>query len=217
MSQELLLGRLDRLYTAVVSDVCDQRGLRHQVMDPSIRPLYVEARFAAIAHTVRVVAVSALPAKRVDYYKGELAAIDPLRTNHAMIVPHSESCFWGELLATAARYRGALGVVVDGYVRNARRLIDTDFPVFSRGVFAADALGRMDVDAIGVPIVVGGVNVNPGDLILADFDGVVVVPADIAEDVVSRAEEKSSGEDFVRPRLEAGMSAAEAFASYGVL
>lgn len=216
-SSEALLARLDKLYTAVVSDILDQLGHRHQVMAASVRPLYPEARFAAHALTVKVSQRSSLPVRREDYYKGELLAIDNLQPGQAMVVSAADSCFWGELLSTAARARGARGVILDSFTRDAKRVIDMAFPTFCRGVHAQDSLGRADVDAINVPIEAGGVSVNPGDLLLADYDGVVVVPASAAAEVVALAEKKALEENRVRPHLEQGMSAAEMFARYGVL
>ena len=91
------------------------------------------------------------------------------------------------------------------------------FPTFVAGIHCADSLGRLDVDAIGVEISCGGVQVVEGDLVLADHDGVVVIPAAAAEEVVALAEEKVASEDTVREKLAAGMSVAEAFRTYGVL
>ncbi|TAN31792.1 RraA family protein [bacterium] len=214
---DALLARFDKLYTAVVSDVLDQLGLRHQVMAASIRPLYPEARLAAYAVTVKVAPVPGVPARREDYYKGELLAIDSLQPGQAMVVSSADSCFWGELLSTAARARGARGVVLDSFTRDAKRVIDMAFPTFCRGIHAQDSLGRADVAEINVPIVAGGVSVNFGDLLLGDYDGVVVVPASAAAEVIALAEKKALDENRVRPHLEQGMSAAEMFKRYGVL
>src|SRR5205814_1534192 len=81
--------------------------------------------------------------------------------------------YWGELLATAARYRGARGLVADAYTRDTLALIEMRFPTFAAGIHCADSLGRIDVDAVGVPIRCGGVEVRAGDLVLAHYDGVV--------------------------------------------
>ena len=91
------------------------------------------------------------------------------------------------------------------------------FPVFCRGIHPADSLGRLDVLGHNVPINCGGVLVQPGDLVLADYDGVVVVPFDAAEEALKLAEEKVSGENLVRKALAGGMSTTEAFKKYGIL
>ncbi len=212
-----LLERLEKLYPAVVSDCLDRMGYRRQVMRPHIRPLYPEARLAGFAMTVHCVEVDALPANEDDYYKGELQAVDSLRPGDAMVVSTCDGSYWGELLATASRYRGAVGIVADACTRDTGRLIEMQFPTFIAGISACDSLGRIDIDQVQVPVECGGVTVKPDDLLLADFDGVVVVPSEVAEEAISRAETKVSGEDLVREKLAEGMPVWEAFRTYGVI
>jgi Aldolase/RraA len=85
------------------------------------------------------------------------------------------------------------------------------------GISCADSLGRIDVDAIGTTVVCGGVEVNPGDLVLGDYDGVVIIPSALREEVVRLAEEKVAGENLVREKLADGMPVSEAFRTYGVI
>ena len=212
-----LLERLARLYPAVVSDCLDRIGYRDQVMKPHIRPLYPEARMAGFAMTVHCIEVDGLPANSDDYYKGELQAVDSLKAGDVMVVSTCEGSYWGELLATASRYRGAVGIVADAYTRDTERLIEMQFPTFVSGISACDSLGRIDIDQVGVPIQCGGVTVKSDDLLLADYDGVVVVPSEVAEEAISRAEEKVSGENLVREKLAEGMPVWEAFRTYGVI
>jgi regulator of RNase E activity RraA len=212
-----LLTRLDRLYPAVVADCLDRVGVRTNVMAPDIRPLYPEARIAGFAATVRAVEVSAPPANADDYYRGELQAVDALTRGDVMVVSTVRGSYWGELLATASRYRGARGIVADAWTRDTLALIEMRFPTFAAGINCHDSLGRIDVEAVGVPITCGGVRVDPGDLILADFDGVVVVPRGVADEVLRLAEEKVAGENLVREKLAEGMPVWEAFRTYGVI
>ena len=107
-------------------------------------------------------------------------------------------------------------MIIDGYTRDTRAIRAMGFPVFCRGIHPADSLGRLDVSDCDVPIRCGGVLVIPRDLVLADDDGVVVFPA-LAEEALTLAEKKVSGENLVRARLAEGMSVAEAFRTYGVL
>ena len=212
-----LLDRLRILHPAVLSDCLDRMGFRQQVMAPHIRPLYPTASLAGFASTVHCMDVDAPPADPDDYYKGELQAVDALRPGDVMVVSTCVSSYWGELLATASRYRGAVGIVADAYTRDTQMLIEMEFPTFVAGISAYDSLGRIDVDQVGVPIECGGVTVKPDDLVLADFDGVVVVPSEVAEEAISRAEEKVSGENLVRDKLAEGMPVWEAFRTYGVI
>jgi 4-hydroxy-4-methyl-2-oxoglutarate aldolase len=207
--------RLARLYAPVVADVLDKLGFRVQCMNARIRPLWPEAKCAGFALTVQTV-----PAREVSPahpYAGELAAVDSLQAGDVLVVSESAWSFWGELLSTAANYRGCRGVVLDGPTRDSPSIRKMSFPVFHVGFHPADSLGRLDVTAHNVPIECGGVLVNPGDLVLADHDGVVVVPHAVAEKTLRLAEEKVSGENLVRKALAGGMSTTEAFKKYGIL
>jgi regulator of RNase E activity RraA len=207
--------RLGKLYTPVVADVLDKLGFRQQSMRPEVRPLFPTARAAGFALTVHTV-----PAREVAPaapYAGELAAVDALRRDDVMVVSTCEWSFWGELLSTAARYRGCAGAVIDGHTRDTQAIMAMGFPVFCRGIHPADSLGRLDVTAHNVPITCAGVLVQPGDLVLADHDGVVVVPHAAAEATLKLAEEKVSGENLVRKALQEGMSTTDAFKKYGIL
>jgi 4-hydroxy-4-methyl-2-oxoglutarate aldolase len=211
-------GRVDRLaalYTPVVADVLDRLGYRDQSLRADIRPLSAGMVAAGVARTVRTVPAPELaPA---EPYKGEMAAVDALGPGDVMVVSECDWSFWGELLSTAARYRDCHGVVIDGYTRDTRAIIAMGFPVFCRGIHPADSLGRLDVVEHDVPIHCGGVLVRPGDLVLADDDGVVIIPQGIAEQAIGLAEEKVRGENLVRKALAEGMTVTEAFRRYGVL
>jgi 4-hydroxy-4-methyl-2-oxoglutarate aldolase len=207
--------RLDALYTPVIADVLDRLGYRDQSLRAEIRPLFPGTQAAGVARTVRTIPAPELaPA---EPYKGEMAAVDALGPGDVMVVSECDWSFWGELLSTAARYRGCRGIVIDGYTRDTRAIIAMGFPVFCRGVHPADSLGRLDVAEHDVPIRCGGVLIRPGDLILADDDGVVAIPRAVAEQALTLAEEKVRGENVVRQALAEGMSVAEAFRRHGVL
>jgi len=212
-----LVDRFGRLYSAVVADTLDRLGIQANAMAPRIRPLYPTAKLAGFAATVHCVEVDGPPAEREDWYKGELEAVDALAPGDVMVVSTCRGCYWGELLATASRYRGARGIVVDAYTRDTLALIEMEFPTFVAGISPQDSLGRIEVDAVGVPIESGGITVHPGDLVLGDHDGVVVVPSAPAEEVLTLAEQKVTGENLVRQKLAEGMPVSEAFRTYGVI
>ena len=212
-----LIERLERLHPAVVADCLDRLGVRTQVLEPHIRPLYTDAKVAGYAATVHCIGVEAVPEDRADWYRGEMSAVDSLQPGDVMVVSTCRGSYWGELLATASRYRGARGLVADAYTRDTLALTEMRFPTFTAGIHCADSLGRIDVDAVGVPISCGGVEVSPGDLVLGDYDGVVVIPSQLGAEVIALAEEKVSGEDVVRAKLAEGMPVSEAFRTYGVI
>jgi regulator of RNase E activity RraA len=125
--------------------------------------------------------------------------------------------YWGEILTATARRRGATGAVINGFHRDTPKVLEQDWPVFSRGRFAQDSAVRTQVVDFRCPIEVEGVRVNPGDLVYGDLDGVVVIPRSVEADVVRRALEKARGEKLVRKEIEAGLSSTEAFRKHGIL
>lgn len=212
-----LIDRLNRLRITVVADVLDGLGHREQVMAPRVRPLFPEARVAGRARTVLVERTHHIPDRREDRYRLQLEAIEGLAPGDVIVTSPIDVSFWGELMSTAARTKGSPGIVVDGYVRDADEIAAMPFPTFCTGVHAADALGRCEVARIAGSIVSGEVTVHDGDLVLGDRDGVVVVPAAVALQTLTGAEEKLTGETTVKTRLEEGMGIREAFLKYGIL
>lgn len=213
-----LVARLGQLGTALASDCADRLGLAGGVMDSRIRPLAPGFRVAGYAATVHVVDVDGPPADFDDAYKMEIAAVDALQPGDVMVVSASDgAAFWGELLASASSYRGAVGVVADSCARDASALVDMGFPSFVRGLDPRDSYGRLDVDAIGVPVECGGVTVQPCDCVVADVDGVVVIPGEAVAEVLAMAEEKRSREATMRGELREGLSMRDAFGKYKVL
>jgi regulator of RNase E activity RraA len=214
---ESLIERCAGLYPAVVSDILDQLGYRNQVMAPRIRPLFPEATVVGLARTVRAEPVDGPPERPEDNYRAQIEAIESMGPNHVMVVSQVETCIWGELLSLASQKQGARGIVIDGYTRDCDGVIALGFPTFSAGIHAADALGRIEVVEHGGEVVSGDVTVRDGDLVIGSYDGVVVVPAEIADEVIRLAADKVSGENLVRVKLGEGMSVSEAYAKYGIL
>jgi len=212
-----LIRRLDRLYAAVVSDCLDEIGIRNNAMDTRIRPIAADQRLAGYASTVTPVQVDRAPEDPADYYAGELQAVNGLQPGDVMVTAQCDGAYWGELLATAAVKRGAVGIVCDAYTRDTRALIAMPFPTFVAGISPQDSLGRVDVAAVGESVECGGVTVKTGDLVIADLDGVVVIPEEVAAQVIERAERKVSREDEMRRSLRSGMPVTTAFDRYGVL
>lgn len=153
-------------------------------------------------------------------YKLELAAVDSCRPDDVLICAASgsnRSGIWGELLTTASRNTGCVGVIVDGAVRDVAKMKAMNFPVFARGTNPYDSKDRQRVIDIDVRIELDGVAIYPGDLIAADIDGVVIVPAKVEQQVVRAAWEKAHAENRVRDAIRNGMSATTAFETFGVL
>jgi regulator of RNase E activity RraA len=216
---DYLPGIRQRLYTAVLSDVLDELGHRDQAMPPVMRPLDDALVLAGFARTGLYREVHHVdPAE--NPYRLEIALIDDLRGDDVAVFACGGSTRiapWGELLTTAARARGAAGCVTDGFVRDIRAIRALGFPVFHRGIAPLDSKGRGVVAAIDVPIRCAGVAIAPGDLVVGDADGVVVVPRAVEARAVARAFEKVASEDRTREELAAGAKLADVFAKHGVL
>jgi 4-hydroxy-4-methyl-2-oxoglutarate aldolase len=203
--------------SALVSDVLDMMGRRDQVLDRAIRPLWPEARFLGVAVPVVIVADSSEPDLPYD---GELTALDGLRPGDVplfVVEPGVRAASWGELFSCAAIGRGAAGVVVDGFVRDAAQIEALGFPAFARGLSPLDTFGRAVVTDIGVEAVAGGVEVAPGDLIVGDVDGIVAIPRALAADVAAAVVTKHRLEGNARDDLLAGLGIREVWEKYGVL
>ena len=216
--EDRLLGMMrERLYVAVVSDALDAAGLHEQAMDARLRPMAPTMRLVGRAHTVLTADVYERPA---DPYRLEIEAVDALRPGDVMVAAtnHSErTCFWGELLSTAAVARGATGCAIDGHARDALKIIEMGFPVFATGFRPVDSSWRSTVVAYGIPIECGGVRVHPGDIVFGDYDGIVVVPRDRFAEVVTTALAKVEGENHSREMLRQGALLREVYDRYGVL
>ena len=214
-----LPGIRETLYTAVLSDVLDELGFRDQVMAASIRPLDEDLVLAGFARTGLYREVFHV-APGENPYALEIALIDDLRPDEVAVFGCCGSrriAPWGELLSTASRARGAAGCVTDGMVRDIRAIRALRFPVFHGGIAPLDSKGRGKVAEIDVPIHCGGVAVAPGDLVVGDADGVIVVPRGVEGDALRRAFAKVTGENNTRDELAAGARLADVFARFGVL
>lgn len=212
-----LLERLGKLYVAVVADCLDSVGVRDNLLAPRVRSLTPGSFVTGFALTVQVVPVDGVPADRARWYAGELAAVDAQQPGDVLVISSCDGSFWGELLATASRYRGSRGLVGDCFTRDTAALIEMGFPTFVTGSLAYDSLGRIDVADYGAAVECAGVTVHPRDLVIGDDDGVAIIPRGVAEEVIRLAEEKAASENVVRDRLAEGMSATDAFRAYGVL
>ncbi|MFB9950498.1 RraA family protein [Rhizobium puerariae] len=141
------------------------------------------------------------------------AAIDIAATGRVIVVQHtdrSDCAGWGGLLCTAARAKGVAGIVVDGLARDIDEAEFLDMPVFSRGVTPVTARGRVSEISTNEPVTIGGVNVRPGDFIIADGSGVAVIPADRLLDVVNVAREFLATENEIRTALARGIRISDA-------
>jgi len=207
----------EQLYSSVLADILDDKGYRDQVLRHDIKPLWSGAKLAGRAATMLAVEVSKLPDNPYDKLMELLDGIKPGEVVMGAVQTHANAAIWGELLSTHTKAKGGRGVVLDGLSRDSWGIVEMKFPVFARGLSPADSKGRLEVIAIRGTIPVGGVAVNNGDLVLADEDGVVVVPGEVEDEVIKLAFEKVSGEDVMRDILRKGANLRAVFKEHGIL
>ena len=211
------------LYTAVVGDIMDKLGLFNQFLPPQITPLNESSFIIGRAMTVLEADVNSISSSFNPILNKPfglmLEALDDLKKNEIYICTGSspDYALWGELMSVRAQKLGAAGAVVDGYSRDTIGIRNINFPVFSYGRYAQDQAPRGKVIDYRVPIKIKAVNINPGDIVLGDIDGVCIVPKEVEEQVFSLAIEKARGEKMVMKKIEEGMSAKEAFEKYGIM
>lgn len=207
----------EKLTVAVISDSLDAVSGGSYVMAPRMRPIgRLQQPIVGRAATARAVHTDCVPERP---YEKLLEAIQLLETGEVLVLAADgqlEAGMFGGLLATAAQVRGAVGCIADGAVRDHRELVDA-FPTVAAGFSPADSLGRQDFVECGTTVMCGDVEVAPGDVVAADDDGVVVVPAALEQEVFERALAKVEREGDMRGDLKGGMSLADAFARYGIL
>ncbi|NLE59145.1 MAG: RraA family protein [Planctomycetes bacterium] len=204
------------LYTPVIGDILDQLGCYHQFLPQPIQPIRESYKIAGRAMPAIVAEVFGPQSQPF----GKLTeSLDQLQPGEVYVTGGGSTrcAYWGEILTATARKRGALGAVIDGFHRDTPRVLEQDWPVFSRGRYAQDSSVRMRVIDYRCPMEIGGVWIEPGDLVFGDLDGVIIIPRKHEIAVIERALEKSREERVVRKAIENGMSSTEAFKKYGIL
>ena len=216
------------LFTAVVGDVLDKVGLTRQFLPPRVQPLrddmIVLGRAMTVleADTFQTVSPNSRPKAEMmaQNFGLMLDALDDLKAGEVYICSGSSPRYalWGELMSTRAKILGATGAVVDGWSRDTQGILDLDFPCFSYGRYAQDQGPRGKVIDYRCRIEMSnGVEVNPGDLVFGDWEGVLIVPAAAEEEVLNLALEKARGEKKVKTALDSGMSCREAWDTFGIM
>ena len=209
----------EKLFTAVVGDVLDAMGLRQQFLPPHIRPLDNAMTLAGRAMPVLERDIADPDRAGRKPFGLMLEALDDLRAGEVYVATGGspDYALWGELMSTRAMHLGAAGAVLDGYSRDTPGILELRFPTFSYGSYAQDQAPRGEVVDFRATVTIRQVTIAPGDLIIGDIDGVLVIPRAAEREALSRALEKASKENLVRTAILNGMSAVEAFRTYGVM
>lgn len=204
-------GRLQKLSTTNLADALDKVGLRGAVI--GIRPLFGMPKVVGRAVTIKITAAGLMKSKRhlgVDAIAsarpGDVIAIDNRGDTH-------NNC-WGEILSCAAKQKGVSAVFVDGAARDIDICQEIGFPVFARGVVPITARGRIMQEDFNCPIRLGDVQVRPGDILVGDVNGIVVIPPERLEEVVADAEEIMAKEEAMKADILGGMDILEVDQKY---
>lgn len=211
----------EQLYVPAVCDILDSLGYRQQAMHQRLRPLLPDIHncgFVGRARTLRWMEADYVVHE--DPYGLEIEAMDSLRPGD--VVVHStdyagSNAPWGELMSTVAQRNGAVGCICDSQIRDCIRIIELGFPVYYAGIRPLDSMGRGKVMAYDVPVRCGEVLVTSGDLVFADFDGIVVIPQGLEDKVLAAAQEKVGKESQSRRALKQGKTLRDVYDTYGVL
>jgi regulator of RNase E activity RraA len=210
--------RFAAIYTAALADILDARGFHDQTLPPSIRPLERGTTMAGRAYTVL-----GRPAENTDEDRYDrairkvLTMLGDVPEGHVAVYACNQdvSAHLGELSVTSLKTRGVAGCVLDGGCRDIRFILEEGFPVFTRFVTPEDSTWRWELEATQVPVTIGRVRIEPGDWVVGDDDGVVVVPTAVAADVLTEAETKAATENEIRAAVREGVKPLEAYERYG--
>ena len=210
----------DGFFCALISDVLDELGHTRLALPPHIRPLDEQLKLVGRARTMLYADVYARPGPDENHYALEIQLVDSLRPGDVAVAACGMTgriAPWGGLLSTAATMRGASGAVMDGYVRDILHVRELGFPVFAGGIAPLDSQGRGKVIEIDVPIEVGGVLVNPGDIVFGDADGCIIIPRDLEDAVIANGREKLAAENKSQKALLEGKLLTDVYDEFGVL
>ncbi len=213
------------LFTALVGDVLDKMGYFHQFLPQNLKPL--DSGMVVIGRAMPVLEADVFVGASEDSNNSLLnqpfglmfEALDQLSKDEVYVCTGGSYTYalWGGLMTTRALKVGAAGAVVNGFSRDTNEILKLNFPVFSAGTYAQDQGPRGKVIDYRISIEIGGVKINPGDIIYGDRDGVIIVPSELERDVFHAAIEKARGEKQVKKALEEGMTTVEAFRRFGIM
>ena len=206
-------------YAGALSDILDEMGYPECAVSPAamIHPLFPRA---VCTGRVRTLLNAPMKTGTADPYKMAIELLDSLEAGQVAVASSDKQLevgIMGELSATAMQKRGCRGVIVDGYTRDARKLINLGFPTFVRGISPIDTTDRAAVVEYDCPVIIGGRRVKPGQIVFADLDGIVFIPEEIEMKVIEEAAKRVEVENEIRGKLDDGATMRDMWDKYHVL
>jgi 4-hydroxy-4-methyl-2-oxoglutarate aldolase len=214
-----LCARYRAVYMPAVCDALYALGIPEQVLPTTLRPLFPEQRIVGRAFTIAGRAIEPRLSwdEGIERIRSYLEIFQRLEPDSLLVHVNGDSSVghFGELTANSAKTHGCVGCVLDGNLRDIEGLREIGFQVFYRDLSPLNAIGRWEMFAAQAPVTIGEVTIHPGDVVIAEFDGVLVVPSADAERVLERAEEIVEAEGKVRTDMRAGVSPLDSLQKYG--
>ncbi len=207
-----------QLYAGAISDILDEMGFRNQAISPTlgIRPL--DPRSVVIGRALTL--LNGHDQREDNPYELAIQAMDSMKTGEVLVAAGTEMLetgIFGELSATRVRHAGGRGAVINGFSRDGRKILEMDFPLFCRGISPIDTTGRVRVVDYGCRVPFGNHWVEPGQILFADLDGILLIPPEAETEVLEKALERASVESQVRSELRQGATMDEVWKKYHVL
>ncbi len=204
-----LVRKFEALSTATISDALDRFGIAGGCL--GIFPVVPGIKMAGTAFTVKYVPTGSVKGTVGDY-------IDDLNAGDVVVLDNNgrtDCTVWGDILTVTAKMKGLAGTVIDGVCRDVPTILEEKYPIFTRGRFMMTGKDRVMVQAMQIQVSIGKVQVKPGDILVGDDSGVVVVPSEIAEDVLAAAQAIEEAEKAIVLAVKSGLSLREAREKFG--
>lgn len=208
ISDREICERYEGVTTPMVNDVLREMELLYQTLPPQIAPIRDNMKVAGIAFTIK-------GSKNLDIQDEMIQRAQILEAipENSVIAwdtnGDDESAQWGEIMTMASKKRGCRGAVVDGGVRDTNKVLEQDFPVFCKYRSSNGMMGRFRTIGYQIPIMIGNVQIYPGDIVFGDIDGCIVIPRNIAIEVLEKAEAIRDNEIEIKQMVKSGMKPTE--------
>ncbi|MEF8813711.1 MAG: RraA family protein [Halovenus sp.] len=211
-----LCERYESLYTGAITDELDERGYQNQTIRGGVEPLDPSLSMAGTAHTA--VGHRNTDVDPEEQIREHLRMVGEAPEHGVLVIEANDdvSAQVGELMTTSLMGQGCRGCLCDGGTRDTEFILDQGFPVFTGHRTPEDSVPRWELLNWDTDVVVGGVKISPGDIVVGDRDGVVVVPREVAAKVLEAAEDRIGDETRVREEIRKGTSPLEAYDEFGV-